>query len=206
MTEGKSDSYWPAADERLVVEEMMRDRCSKHWEACDKFVKRRVYAKAKNIPNDHLEDICQEVMVKVTKSLPTFNFQCSLKTWLNTIIEHSIIDMHRRLRNQEPFNAPLGGPLNENDREGEIVTESEAGSAEDISMINDDLRNAMAALLEYTKAHANSIRNRRIIQMVIFDEYTLAEAAKVAGCNAPVVGYVVRSAQRYVREKMGQRL
>ena len=206
MTEGNSDSRWPGADERTVVEEMIHNQYSKHWEECNKFVKRCVYAKAKNIPYNLQEEIIQEVLLKVAKNLPSFHFQCVLKTWLNLIIEHCIIDMHRKLQNQGPFHVNLGDPLNESDREGEVFTLSEARSAEEVSVTNDELRNALAALLEYTNAHSNPIRNRLIIRMVILEGRTREETAKAAGCNAPVVGYVVREAQRYAREKMGHKL
>jgi RNA polymerase sigma factor (sigma-70 family) len=203
MTKGKSDSYWPGADERSIVEEMIRDRESQHWEACSEFVKRRVYAKAKNIPNNYRDEISQEAMCKIAKSLPTFQFQCALKTWLIPIIEHCIIDMHRKLRILGPFSVPLGDPLNENDREGEVIAVSEARSAEDMTMINAELRNAVAALVEYANSHSHPTRDWLIIQLAIFEGRTHQEIAKIVGCNAPVVGYVVREAQRYVREKMG---
>ncbi len=206
MTKGRSDGHWPGADERSVVEEMIRDPASKHWEECSKLVKQRVYAKAKNIPNNLQEDIIQEVMYKVTKYLPGFEFRCALKTWMNQIIEHCIIDTHRRLPNHGQLIASIGDPLNEGDREGEVFAVSEERSAEDAYMTNDDLRNAVADLLEYTNLHSNPTRNRLIIRMVIFEGHTHVETAIVVGCNAPVVSYVVREAQRYAREKMGHRL
>jgi len=69
--------------------------------------------------------------------------------------------------------------------------------------MHDDLRKALAALQEYVSTHANSIRNGRILDMVLFEGRSLEEAAKTVGCSAPVASYVVRSAQRYVREKLG---
>jgi hypothetical protein len=39
--------------------------------------------------------------------------------------------------------------------------------------------------------------------MVLLESRSLEEAAKAVGCSAPVAGYVVRSAQRYVRERLG---
>jgi RNA polymerase sigma factor (sigma-70 family) len=202
MTEDKSDIHWPGADERLVIEEMILDRYSKQWEDCSKFVKRCVFVKAKNIPNSSQEEVFQEVMYKVTKYLTNFHFQCAFKTWLNTIIEHCIIDTHRKLRKEGQFNYPLGDLYNESDREGKVFTVSETKSAEDAYETNDDLQNALSALLEYANSHSNPTRNRLIIRMVILEGHTHAETAKAAGCNAPVVSYVIREAQRYAREKM----
>src|SRR6266581_2737426 len=146
--------YLPGSgmDERLVVEEMIRDRHSKHWEKYDKFVKRCVHAKAKNIPSNLQEDIIQEVMYKVTRYLPHFRFQCTLKTWLNQIIERCIIDAHRRLRNEGRLHSTLADPHNESDREGEGLNANEAKSAENTFEINDEIRNGVTALLEYANA------------------------------------------------------
>lgn len=205
MTKGKVYPPWPGADERVIVEDMLRDRESKHWEGCSTFIKRYVHIKARNIPYNHQEEIIGEIMYKITKYLPYFHFQCTLKTWLNVLIEHCIIDTHRRLRNEGRFIPQVGDLLNENDREEEEFSTSNAKSAEDIAMINDDLRNALTALLEYANLHSSPIRNRHIIRMVILEGHTQAETAKAVGCNVPVVSYVVREAQRYAREKMGRK-
>jgi RNA polymerase sigma factor (sigma-70 family) len=203
MTGDNAGSHWPGTDERAVTEEMLRDRYSKHWEECRKVVKQRVYVRAKNIPTNRRDEIIQEVMVKMVRYLPGFHFHCALKTWLSFIIESCIIDVHRNVRNEGQFVARPGDSLNENDYEGDF---SEAWSAEDTFILNEELRDAIAALLEYTNMHSNPIRDRLIVRMVIFEGHNHIETAKVAGCSAPVVGYVVREAQRYAREKMGHTL
>jgi RNA polymerase sigma factor (sigma-70 family) len=196
----------PGMDERAVVAEMMSHLHPEHWEECRKFVKRRVYAKAKNIPVDLHEDIIQEVMYKVTRSLEHFDFRCSFKNWVNLVVEHCIIDEHRKLRNEERSHFFSIDQYSESDSEGEGFSPSEAKSAEEIFMINDEIHNGKEALLEYANTHSNPTRDRLIIRMVIDEGRTHTEAAIVAGCNPPVVGYVVREAQRYVREKMGHKL
>jgi RNA polymerase sigma factor (sigma-70 family) len=193
-------------DERLVVDEMIRDQHSKHWEECNNFVKRCVYAKAKGIISNLQEDIIQEIMYKVTKYLPHFRFQCALKTWLNQIIANCINDAYRMLQNEGPYQSPLVDPHNENNREGEELNVGEAKSAEDAFETRDEIRDGITALLEYANTHSNPVRNRLILRMVLFEGQTYAEAAKAAGCHAPVVGYVIREAQRYAREKMGHLL
>jgi DNA-directed RNA polymerase specialized sigma24 family protein len=182
-------------DERAIARVMIRDKFSEHWEACSNFVNHCVNAKAKNIPFDYHEDIAQEVMHKIKNGLPGFRFESTLKSWVNVII-----DVRRRLRKEEITHVPLTDQTNESDREGEGFTRDEEKSAEDAFMINDKIRGGWAALLEYVHTHANPIRNQLIIRMVIYEGRTYAEAAKVAGCTEPVVGYVVREAQRYARE------
>lgn len=201
-----SDSNWPGMDERSIVEEMLRDPHSKHWEACNKFVERHVYSKARNIPIDHRDDIIQDVMYKVARHLSDFRFQCALKTWLNPIIEHRIIDMHRKLRNEGEVHIPLvdGDPSNESERENEVPIPGENRSAEDSAVINAELSQALTALFEYIHLHSNPVRNQLIITMVLLKGYTHEEAAIAAGCQPPVVGYVAREAQHYVRNKLGR--
>ncbi len=208
MTDNTSDSNWPGADELSTVEEMLRDQGSKYWEECSKFVRRHVYSKARNIPIDQRDEIVQEVMYKIAKYLPGFHFQCSLKTWLNLIIERRTIDMHRRLRHEGEVHIPLveRDPSNESEHENEGITLSEIRSTEDIAMTNENVRNALAALFDYTTLHSHPIRDQLIIWMVLFEGHTYEETAKAAGCKAPVVGYVVREAQRYAREKMRDKL
>lgn len=206
MPEGQPYLPRSGVDERSIVEEMIRDQHSKHWDKCSVFVKRWVYAKAKDIPKDLQEEIIQEVLYRITRYLPHFRFQCALKTWLKPIIEHCIIDARRRLRNEGQSHFPLANPLNESDRDGQEFNMSTAKSAEDAFEINDEIHNGVTALLEYANTHSKPIRDRLIIRMVIFEGHTQAETATAAGCSAAVVGYVVREAQRYAREKMGHKL
>ncbi len=206
MREGKPFPPWSGTDERAAIEEMIRDRKSQYWEECGRFVQRCVYIKAKNIPEHLQEEVVQEVMYKAAKSLAGFRFECALKTWLTLIIEHCIADTHRKQQKERQHHLSLDDPLDEGDREGELSTPNEARSPEDIFIRKEELSGATAAFQEYADTHANPFRNRLIIRMVIYEGCTHVEAAIEAGCSPAVVGYVIREAQRYGREKMGHRL
>jgi RNA polymerase sigma factor (sigma-70 family) len=204
MTEGKPYHPWPGgADDRTVVEEMLRDPRSGQWFECYEFVKKLVQSQAKNIPQDHWDDIVQETMIRVDKSLLAFKHQCTLRTWVFGIVHNCIIDAYRKFKRAGQFMAPLSDPHDDGESEGDAFTTNTPGTVEDGFVIHDELNNALAALQEYVSSHANSKRNRRILDIVIFKGQSLEEAAREVGCSAPVVGYVVRSAQRYVREKLG---
>lgn len=192
---------WPGADERLVVEEMICNQHSKYWEECYKFVKHYVYVKAKNIPNNLWDDMVQEIMVKVAKYLPQFRFQCALTTWVNQIIEHRIIDEYRKLQNVGPYLPFSDNSHDEIDSENQEPNANGMDSAEDAFEMQEKIRIGMAALQEYANTHSNPTRNRQIIHMILFEGKTHEEAAIAVGCNPPVVGYVVREAQRHAREK-----
>lgn len=190
----------PGADERLIVDEMMRDQHSEHWKECSNFVNHCVHAKATNIPIDYHEDIAQEVMYKIERGMPGFRFESTLKSWVNIISERTIIDMRRILQNAESTHVPLIDQIGENDREAESFIASDVKSAEDTFMTNEEIRNGWAACLEYARTHANSDRNQIIIWIAIHEGKPYAEAARAADCSEAVVGYVVREAQSYARK------
>ncbi|MFL5625257.1 MAG: RNA polymerase sigma factor [Ktedonobacteraceae bacterium] len=201
MIEGKFFLPWPGADDRTVVEEMLRDPTSGQWYECNEFIKKLVQAQAKNIPKDHWEDIVQDAMIRVDKSLHSFKYQCTLKTWLFGIVRSCIIDAYRKIKYAGQFIAPPADPDDDVEREDDAFTTNRAGTVEDECITHEELHEALAALQEYVSTHGNPIRNRRILDIVIFEGRSLEEAATAVGCSAAVVGYVVRSAKRYVREK-----
>jgi DNA-directed RNA polymerase specialized sigma24 family protein len=203
MTEDKPYLPWPNADDRIVAEEMLRDSRSEQWYECREFVKRLVQMQAKNIPKDHWEDIVQDAMIRVNKFLLTFQHQCSLRTWLFGIVLSCIIDAHRKFTRAGQSVAPLDDSHENVEREGDAFIANTVGTVEDVCIVHDELDKALIALQEYVSTHAKPLRNGRIVNMVIFEGRSLEAAAKAVGCSAPVVGYVVRSAQRYVREKLG---
>ena len=192
----------PGVDEKMIVDEMIREERLEHWEECYKFVMKCVYAKAKNMPPHHLDDIVQVIMIKITIYLLHFRFKCALKTWVNQIIEHQIIDEYRKLRNEGPHLPFSLNPPGDPDGESQEPGTNEGVSAEEAFEMQEKIRIGMAALLEYANTHANPVRNWHIIQLVLFEEKTYEEAAIAVGCNPPVVGYVIREAQRYARDKI----
>ena len=191
---------WPGADERLAVEKMIRDQNSEQWGECFKYVKRCVYSKAKNMPSHLLDDMIQEIMLKIMKYLPYFRFHCALKTWVYLIVRHHIIDEYRKLRNEGTYLSFSVNPIAETDGESQEPNLGEGVSAEESFEIHEKIRMGIAALQEYANTTSNPTRNRHIIQLVLFEGKTYEEAAITIGCNSPVVGYIVREAQRYTRD------
>lgn len=189
-------------DERAIVEVMMCDEYSEYWEKCHQFVSRCVYARANNIPQHLWDDMAQDIMIKIMKYLPQFRFECSLKTWLNTIIGRHIIDEYRKQQSLGPHLSFSTSPPGEIDGESPEFGTSKIGSIEDDAEKREKIRTGMKALEEYANTTSHPIRNWHIIWLVLFDGQTHAEAAKATGCNPPVVGHVVREAQRYARDKM----
>ena len=202
MIEGISYLPWPGADDRIVVEEMLRDRSSGQWHECYIFVSKLVHVQAKNNSNDHWDDIIQDAMIRIHKYLSNFQYQCAFRTWLFGIVRSCNIDDYRKSNREEQYLAPLGDHHDDVEHEYEAFNVLATRTVEDECILHDELHKALVELQDYVSFHANPIRNGRILDMVIFEGRSLKEAAKVVGCTAPVAGYVVRSAQRYVRESL----
>lgn len=202
MTKGKSFHPWPGADDRIVVQEMLRDHSSGQWYECRQYIKKLVQAKAKNIPKDHWEDIIQDAMMRLDKTLATFQHHCAFTTWIFNIVRSCIIDAYRQYKRAGQHTALPGDLHDDVDREGDAFASNAILTIEDVCIMRGELDEALTALRVYVSLHANPARNRRILDMVLFEGRSLEETAKAVGCSAPVVGYVVRMAQRYVRERL----
>ena len=202
---------WPGAVDRIVIEEMLSNPQSEQWYECREFVKKHVQLRAKNVPQDHWDDIIQDAMIRINKFLPSFHYNCALKTWISMVVQTCIIDNHRKSKRALTSIILQDESPNENDdeedeHESDISTANIANAAEDVFLIRNDLREAIKALQDYVSTHANSERNSRILKMTLVEGRSLEEAAGIVGCSASVAGYIVRSAQRYVRESLQERL
>jgi RNA polymerase sigma factor (sigma-70 family) len=203
MADRKPYLLWPGADERVVVGEMLKNPEARQWYECSEFVRRTVEMKARNIPEDQREDIVQKVMIRIHHYLPHFQFRCSLRTWLFDIIQSCIADAYRQLKHTGEHMTSLGDSSEDTEHEDGILTLHTTLTVEDEYMVRDELEKALAALEEYISTHAHPARNRQILHMVLFEGHMLQEAARAAGCSAAMASYVLHSAQRYVREKLG---
>ena len=203
MTQDKPYPQRSTTDDKIVVEEMLRDHSSGLWYESYLLVERLVQQKAHNISPNRKEDIVQEAMMRVHKYLPTFRFQCSLKTWIYNIVHSCVVDDYRKSNRTGQFIMPLGDSHDDFELDSEMPGANVPETLEEECITRDELREAFAALLEYVSLHANKERNRTILQMVLFEDRSLEETARTVRCSAPVVGYIVRSAQRFVRERVG---
>lgn len=207
MTTDKSNPLrWPGDDDRAVVKDMLNDSESKHWNECCGFVRERVRIQAKNIPQDSQEDIAQEVMIQIAKSLHTFQHNCSLTSWIFLIVKSRTIDKYREIiRNtQHPtFSTDFLKSYEESELSGSLITHL-SRTAEEMFMVRENIRQIVTAIQEYTSTHANPERNRKILHMVLYEDHSLKDAAKAAGCSAAVAGYVVRSAVNHIHKKLGE--
>ncbi len=204
MTDRKPHLLWPGANERAIVAEMLRDGKSGQWFECREFVRKIIEGRAKNIPPERRDDIVQDVMIRVDHYLPDFQFRCSLKTWLFIIIQSCIADSHRKLTHDSEHVTSLVASSQDPEQEDGILTVPAPVTVEDEYIVRDELAKALAALQEYISTHPHPDRNRHILHMVLVEGRSMEEAARAGGCSAAMASYIVRSAQRYAREKLGR--
>lgn len=194
-------NLWPDVDDRTLAQEMLNDAESKYWRVCSEYVGMLVQSRAKNIPQEHREDIAQQVMMRINKHLKNFKFQCSLKTWIFGIVRNCTIEAYRKSKHLETHltrpNAVYGDERNDDD----IIAATASLTPEEKFIVQEELQRALEALREYVNTHANPERNEQILKMFFFEKRSYEEIAKIVGCSAAVVGYIVRSAQAYGRKK-----
>lgn len=208
MTEGKPYIPWPEGDDKAIIQEMVEDPTSEQWHDCQEFVKKRVQRQAANfnIPQHHWDDIVQDTMIKIHRSLTTFHSHCTLKTWIVGIIHNCIIDDYRRHMRTELHQALSNASSDNPEHDSEINTVSnQTLSVEELCILHDALNRATTLIQEYLSIHAHQKRNAQILDMFINEERSYEEIARIVGCSAPVVGHVVRSAQDYVRKHLREK-
>ena len=198
---------WPGPDEGSIIEEMLADHGSQHWHTCYRFVQRYLLFKGwtiHNLSREDIEEIVQEAMFRIYKSLPAFKRKSKLTTWLTVLSYRSLIDFYRKSKPSFPIQPPISAcPLTTGIDEPLSVSHH-TPTAEELAIINNDLSIALATLKCYCLNHAHAGRNARIIELVILRGNSCESAAKETDCSPAIVSYVVRSARNYLRSSLDE--
>lgn len=201
MTESKSHR-WSILNDAEVVKAMRKDRNSEHWEKCDAFVRYYIEIQFSNLLPHLKEETTQDILLLAFTHLSSFRAESSFITWLSAIAHNRAIDVVRKQKKitsweQHPDDLP-------EDHEGDIGNPiiSPSRTPEQLVLTRELIEEVLAAIEDFLQDHGKSDRNREILQMVMIDEQSYEETAQVLNINAPVVGYVVRSARIYLREAL----
>lgn len=93
---------WPNQDDRSIAREMTENPNSPEWLRCRAFLMARIKRVFGGGCPEHLkEDIVQETLIKVVRSLGTFSYQYPLAAWLVVILTRTAIDCFRRERKEK---------------------------------------------------------------------------------------------------------
>jgi RNA polymerase sigma factor (sigma-70 family) len=202
MMEEKSTIKWPGLDEKAVVEEMLNNSDSQHWGECCDFIRRLINIRYSSHPPDLREEAVQETMYSIKKGLHTFYYKSKLTTWLTSIARNCVVNelriqnkiTHWEMHSDDP-------PENHGNEVAELNT-NESRTPEEEFLTRELLEEVFEALEEYLTSHAKSERNREILKLVIYEGHSQEETAKILGVPSPVIGYIVRSAKSYVRNRV----
>jgi RNA polymerase sigma factor (sigma-70 family) len=87
----------PMNEERLLVSEVIQGNRQAFMKLIKQHERLVVHMIGRLIHNkEDIEDLCQEVFVKVYKKLPGFKFECKLSTWIATIAYREAINHLRK--------------------------------------------------------------------------------------------------------------
>jgi RNA polymerase sigma factor (sigma-70 family) len=202
MIEEKSTIKWPGLDEKAVVEEMLDYSDSRHWGECCDFIRKLINVRYSSHPPDLREEAVQETMYSVRKGLHTFCYKSKLTTWLTSIARNCVVN-ELRIRNKfSRWEIHLDDPPENYGTEVDALIKNVPKTPEEDYLTRELLEEVFDALEEYLMIHAKRERNREILELVIREGHSHEETAKMLGVPSPVVGYIVRSAKRYVRNRL----
>jgi RNA polymerase sigma factor (sigma-70 family) len=136
------------AGDRAAYETLLRD--------CVPLI--RIFAARQGVPADHLDDVVQDVLLTIHRARQTYDPARSFTAWLRIIAERRAIDLLRRFGRQRAreIHSPLA-----------FESYADALNSDDAGHSN-RVKKALTTLPE---------RQREAVQVLVFDERSLAEAA-----------------------------
>src|SRR5260370_24170641 len=96
MAERKSGNRWSALNDAEVIVAMLSSTDSEYWGTCSDFLRYLLEKHFSKLSWQLKEDIAQDIMLKLSKSLSSFRGQCKFTTWLVSVIRNRTIDVLRR--------------------------------------------------------------------------------------------------------------
>ncbi|GAC1429395.1 MAG: hypothetical protein PVS3B3_28670 [Ktedonobacteraceae bacterium] len=209
MTEGTPQNKWSKLNDVTVIEAMLIDKHSEHWNTCHEYIQYIVKTKFGNLSPDFQQDAIQEGMLSVHKNLATFRRDCKLTSWLTTVAKNNAITQIRRQKDLQLREVHSESSSESPDDEIGHPALSTSKSPEEIALTNERIRETFAMLEDFLKpsntsegSKAWSDRNREILQMVLIDGESQEKTAQALGIPAPNIGYMVRAVRTYLSQKL----
>lgn len=192
---------WPGYDDRSVVTEMLANGLSPHWEKCENYVLRYIQRKFPSLQAHLQNEAKQETMVAIHLSLAEFRFESRLTTWVVTIARHKVIDIQRKLKIDDQWMISSKDDPENSETEENIFRIDVSSSPVENLLIIEELEEIRAALHEFIEQHKHQARNTLIIRLVMYEERSCEETARILQLKAPLVSYVVREARKFLAKR-----
>ncbi|HVT88683.1 MAG TPA: sigma-70 family RNA polymerase sigma factor [Tepidisphaeraceae bacterium] len=157
------------------------------------------------------EDLVQETFIMFLQSLRTFKDECSIETYLFTILRRKIIDLYRGKKLPACFlNDVLAGrDLDSSNAEIDVRSAEPTGSwyvrrDEQAEYAKALLAGALDEFVGRLKEQEN-FRDLKIIELLFFGQLRNQAAADIAGIEEKQIGLIKHRMIKSVREKLERR-
>lgn len=199
--QGNSNKLWPGEDDTQAIEAMRDDTRSDydyHWQECQIFINGLVKKRASNFSKDDKEEICQNALLRIVRSLPTFKRESRLTTWITKITINCITDAGRMQQAQlKQEDQSLHSSEDADEDEDLIYRIKSPRTTEDNCIFREDVREIKEKLREYFSKHGNKERTIRIFTMHL-EGLSQKEIASILDMPVPNVGYTIRAIQKFL--------
>ncbi len=194
--QNRPHNEWPGPDDDPVIDAMLNDSDSHHWGKCQTFVNKLVLKLASNFSVESKDEIAQNAMLSIVRYLPNFKRECRLTSWIVKIVKSRIADAGR-IQQTASWHQALSPSDSDEDKENEAYNSkiSSLRTAEEESILREELREVSKDLLDYLSNRKHSARNIRILEMHI-NGFSHEEIARKLHMPPANVGYVIHSTQR----------
>lgn len=210
MDQENAEHFWPGPDEKSVVDEMLADGGSEHWNKCNKFILnylRTFCLRFKDIlSSEDINDISQDTMVSIQNNLAFFRFQGPLTVWLKRIARSRTYDVLRRYK-REKRNVSFESTSSSEQHETppiESVSSESVADVEEQCILREKVRKVKKALEDYANQSRHPERNREIVDRAIFQEEAHNKIAESMDMSAANVSQIIGSAKQFVRQTFEQ--
>ena len=182
MNQERFGNQRPGKNDRAIVEEMLRDRNSLYWNMYHELIQKGVAIKAKDLPPHTQDEIAEDCLSSLYRSLSTFRFDCSLTTWITyQIIPSRVSDARRRIANEKGRTASLD-ELQEEATFEQVLEARSPKTPEQMyieSESESESRHTIeAAFEEFITTHKKPERNRQILIKVFLEGRSIEDTAR----------------------------
>jgi RNA polymerase sigma factor (sigma-70 family) len=152
------------------------------------------------------EDMVQETFVMFLQSLRSFKDECSLETYLFTILRRKIIDLYRGRQLRACFLNDMGGGDDSSGIEANLGSAEPTASwyvrrDEQAERAKARLAGAIDVLVSRLKAQEN-FRDLKIIEMLFFAQIRNQTAAEIAGIDEKQIALIKHRMIKALRENL----
>jgi len=143
--------------------------------------RRRVFGiVSRHVPPEEIEEVAQEVFIRAFKSLANFRHESDFQHWLSSIAVRTCHDFWRsRYRSREVAISGLSQP-HQKWLEHVIAEESNASFSDEVS------RKEAGEIVRWA-LHQLPEKDKTVLELIYFQEYTMKEAAKLLGWSQAAV-------------------